>query len=275
MKPLLRNARLLTIGFQPMIRTALRTVMIHSMIHSPCVLLILALLAVDVCAQAPAPPPKQATPVFRTLGLGTSFTDLFYMQEKKDVPVRVTEDARSEFYVLPSTSPVEFYRIEKGPDDSLKRIPVAKAVVPAPGKLPLFVFSAGPSGQIVIETLDDSLGAFPGGSYRILNRLDQALEAVVKKQKSAIPARGAAVIDARGSGTTVFVQLFTDAAPRPKLIFSNNWAFAEAVRTLVVVVPPTPPSKTPVVRRIPEPISSAQPPAPAPAPATAAAPNAP
>ena len=96
---------------------------------------------------------------------------------------------------------------------------------------------------------------------------------MVKKQKSAIPARGTAVVNARGSGTTVFVQLFMDAAPRPKLIFSNNWAFTEAVRTLVVVVPPAPPSKTPVVRRIPEPITAAQPPAPAPA--TAAAPATP
>lgn len=229
------------------------------------IFLIFALFAVNARAQVPASTPKQPLPSFRTLGLGLNLADLFYMHGKKDVPIRVTEDARSEFYPLPAGPTVEFYRIEKAADGSDLRIPVVKAAVPAAAKLLLFVFSAGPSKTTVVETLDDSLTAFPGGAYRILNRLDQSLEAIVKEQRQAVAAHGTVLIDARGPGTTRFVQIFASSKPKPRLILSNNWAFYDAVRTLIVVVPTVPPSETPLVTRITEPTSLAEPPAPAPA----------
>lgn len=224
------------------------------------IFLILALFAADACAQGPAPEPKQPQSFFRTLGLGVNFTDLFYMLGKKDMPIHVTEDARSEFYPLPAGPSVEFYRMEKAADGSDLRIPVAKAVVPSAAKLLLFVFSRGGAKSTIVESFDDSLAAFPGGSYRVLNRLDQAVEAKVKEQKMAIPARGDAVMDARGPGPTRFVQMFVSAKPKPRLILSNNWAFYDSVRTLVVVSPSVPPTGTPLVARITEPVSLARPP---------------
>ncbi len=224
------------------------------------IFLILALLAADACAQQAAPAPAKTTAFFRTLGLGVNLAGLHYRHANKDVPVSVTEDARSEFCPLPPGTPLEFFRLEKGTDDSVRRVPVATVAVRDGAKLPLFVFSAGPDKRIVVETLDDTLAAFPAGAYRVINRLDQPVEAVFKEQKLPVPARGTAVMKLRDPGTTVFVRMFLAGGPRPRPIFSNNWAFTEVVRTLVVVVPPEPPSTTPLVRRIPEPVSAAIPP---------------
>ncbi len=227
------------------------------------IILILSFFAGNVCAQAPAQAIKQSDAVFRTLGLGVNITDIFYKQGKKDVPIQVTQDARSEFYPLPSEPIVEFYRMEKVDDGSERRIPVARAALPSGAKLLLLVFSTGPSKAPVVETLDDSLTAFPGGSYRVLNRLDQPLEAIIKEQKKAIPERGMALVDARGPGSTRFVQIFVSSKPKPRLILSNNWAFSDSVRTLVVVAPSENPIGTPLVARITEPVYLAEPQAPA------------
>ena len=227
------------------------------------IIIVFAFLVANVCAQAPTPAIKKTDAFFRTLGLSVDLQDLFYMHEKKDVPIRVTQDARSEFYPLPNRPMVEFYRIEKAPDGTNQRIPVAQAALPTGAKLLLFVFSTDPAKTPLVETLDDSLTAFPGGSYRILNRLDQPLEAIIKEQKKAIPARSVALMDARGPGRTRFVQVFVAGKPNPRLILSNNWAFYDSVRTLVVVAPSDNPIGTPLVARITEPIYLAEPQAPA------------
>lgn len=221
-------------------------------------LIILTLLVTNLCAQTPGPSPKQKGPLFRTLGLGVNLEGLYYMDGKKDVPVQVTQNTRSEFFSLPSASPLEFYRIEKAADGSVVRIPVARAAVPEGSKLLLLVFSEGASKNTIIETLDDSLAAFPGGSYRVLNRLNQPLDAVMMGQKTLVPAHGTALINVRGPGSTRFVQISLAGTTPPRTILSNNWSYSEELRTLVIAAPSVPPSDTPLVARISEPVYLAQ-----------------
>lgn len=220
---------------------------------------ILVLLTTTLCAQTTAPAAKQTGPLFRTMGLGVNPEGLYYMNDKKDVPIAVTQNARSDFYPLPSSNPLEFYRLEKAADGSVARIPVTRAAVPEGAKLLLFIFSEGPSKNIAVETLDDSLAAFPGGTYRVLNRLNQPLDAVIKGQKSPIPAHGTALIDVRGPGTTRFVQISFAGTTPPRTILSNNWSYSADLRTLVIAAPSVPPSETPLVARISEPVYLAQP----------------
>lgn len=227
-----------------------------------CILIFLALHATVLRAQEAVP--QRITTVFRTLGLGVNLTGIYYLYNNKDVPVSVLEDTRSEFYPLTPALAVQFYRLEKSQDGTLLRLPVAKATLPGNAKVMLLVFGQGPAKSMVVETMDESLAAFPGGSYRFVNRTDQRLEALVKEQKATVPEAGTVLVNARGAGPTVFVQLFTQGTARPQLFLSNNWAFNAAIRTLVVVEPPVAPSKTPMVRRIIEPITVLQPPPPTP-----------
>lgn len=216
------------------------------------------ILFVLIAASAQA---QSAAMAFRSLGLGVNLPDLFYLHNNKDVPLPILEDTRSPFFPLAASREMEFYRIEKLQDGTLLRIPVAKAALPLGARVLLFVFSSGPSKNIVVEAMDESLAAFPGGSYRFLNRTEQRLEARVREQKMVIPEGGTSLLSSGGTGTTAFVQLLESGPQRPRILLSNNWAFSAETRTLVVVTPPIPPSSIPIVRRIGEPIAFLQAPA--------------
>lgn len=69
-----------------------------------------------------------------------------------------------------------------------------------------------------------------------------------------VPANSSKVIDASRThkGTTLFVQLYLVSRSPRTLVFSNNWAYSPLLRTIIVVIPPVPPSELPTVRRIVE-----------------------
>ncbi len=214
----------------------------------------LVIVVLGVSMQAHAQVPEQSEgkqkPMFRTLGLGFSSGDLFYSRENQDVALPVTEDSRSPFLLQPVGSSLPFYRMEKLADGTVKRVPAGTAEIAPGGHLPLLVFF--PSGKV--EVLDDSLDKFPGGSYRVLNGLNEDLGALLGKSPTSVPANSNKVIDAtkEKNGTTLFVQMYLlERSPRT-LVFSNNWAFSPLLRTMVIVVPPVPPSELPTVRRIVE-----------------------
>lgn len=214
-------------------------------------LIALLLLLPGLPAESQGPPPAETKgPAFRTLGLGYSSGDLFYSREGRDIALPVTEDSRSPFLPLPPGASLPFYRIEKLPDGEVRRVPAGAAQLDRGGRLPLLVFS--PGGKV--DVLDDSLDVFPGGSYRVVNRLSEDLGALLGGSPTKVPAGTNTVIDAaKGQkGTTLFVQLYLLARSPQALVFSNNWAFSPLLRTLVIVVPPVPPSDLPGVRRIVE-----------------------
>ncbi len=207
-------------------------------------------LLLGFAAHAQEPAAGKQPLAFRTLGLGYAGEDLFYSNGNKDVPLPVTEDSRSPFLPRPAGASLAFYRMEKLPDGTAKRIPAGTAEISSGGRLPLLIFS--PGGKV--EVLDDSLEVFPGGSYRVLNRLNEDLGALLGTSPTKVPANSDKVIDAtqQKKGTTLFVQLYLLARSPQTLVFSNNWAFSPILRTMVIVVPPVPPSELPTVRRIVE-----------------------
>lgn len=195
------------------------------------------------------------SPSFRTLGLGFSGEDLFYLKDNKDVPLSVTEDTRSPLFSQPGGTVLDLYRLEKNAESEVKRVPVVSVDLSKGGSLPLLLFSPGEKAPVV-EVLDDSLRVFPAGSYRVLNRLEEEVGALFGKSPTTVPGRSDRVIDGgkERNENTLFVQLYLLARKPQKLVFSNNWAFNASLRTLVVVMPPLPPSDLPVVRRIAEPV---------------------
>lgn len=207
-------------------------------------------LVTGFAAHGEEPAEGKQPPGFRTLGLGYSSGDLFYSHANQDVPLPVTEDSRSPFLPRPAGSSLAFYRMEKLPDGTSKRVPAGTAEISSGGRLPLLIFS--PSGKV--EVLDDSLEVFPGGSYRVLNRLGEDLGALLGTSPTRVPAYSGKVIDGTGQkkGNTLFVQMYLLARSPQTLVFSNNWAFSPLLRTMVIVVPPVPPSELPTVRRIVE-----------------------
>jgi hypothetical protein len=230
----------------------------------PLISLLLVLVTLSAIAAAQEAPLDASKPVFRTLGLGFSTSDLFYAVDDKDVPLPITEDSRSPFLRIPATGQLSFHRLEKLADGTTKRLPLGSVDLSRGGKMPLVLFSMTANNTPKIEVLDDSLSAFPGGSYRVINRLNEELGALFGKSPVTIPANSDRVIDGNPvrKGNTLFAQLYLISRNPRKLVFSNNWAFNSLSRTLVVVVPPVPPSDLPLVRRIVEAVDMLTPPEP-------------
>ncbi len=218
-------------------------------------LLFLAFVLAALPVGAQEKPPAKETPSFRTLGLGYSAQDLFYLKENKDVPLSITEDSRSQFFVQPGGTTLSLYRLTKNTDGEVKRQPVVSVELTKGGRLPLLLFSPGKTAPVV-EVLDDSLATFPAGSYRVLNRLGEEIRTLFGKSPATVPGRSDRVIDGEKdrNGNTLFVQIHLAGKNPPKLVFSNNWAFGAGLRTMVVVMPPVAPSNLPAVRRIAEPV---------------------
>lgn len=214
-------------------------------------LILLAVILPDAVAQSSAQPPP---PRFRTLGLGVDCSDLFYNLKDKDVPISVVEDTRSDFYELPAGDKVTFYKVTQGADTSVVRTPVADAVLTGGGRLPLLIFSAstGGSGSYKVEVLPDDLSSFPAGTYRVLNRTGIPLGCLLAGSPTVVPPDGSALLEKKPAEgmRTLFFQVYPVGGKSSQPLYSNNWAWNAALRTLVVAAPPVPPSTFPVIRRI-------------------------
>lgn len=206
-------------------------------------------------AAGPAAAGASKPGMFRTLGLGVSGEALFYSLDGQDVPVTVTADARSGFFLCPPVESVEFYKKVARADGTEQRVPVARAVLAPGGSLPLLVFLPARKGEmeLAVEVLDDSLSEFPAGSFRVLNRTEANMGIIIGPAKSEIPALMSKVLSGPGGGSTVFFQGYLLSPAGGRLIFSNNWAFNERLRTLVVIAPSASPTEPPSFRRIVEP----------------------
>jgi len=195
-------------------------------------------------------------PVFRLLGLGTHGSDLCYRLGDIDVPVVFAEDFRSPFYQRPEGGSLHLYTMEEKADGTMHCLPVLTVALPEQMKFPLVViFKAG--STLAARLLDDGEQAFPGGAYRILNQLDHDIGVALGKSRKLV-RRGEdeLLADEGGEQRTRQVQLFRSQGDHTVLLFSNNWAFSEFIRTLVLVTPSSGETGFPSVRRIVEPVNT-------------------
>lgn len=193
---------------------------------------------------------------FRTLALDAAPTDLSYQVQEKEYPLPVADDARSDFLAAPADGQLVLLRSSAGADGGLVKTPAYKLNLRQGGPLPLVLFYRGKNG-VECTVLDDSLLAFPAGSYRALNRIEHEVGLILGKSKATVPAGGDQTLALRGQGAderTVFARLFLIEGAKSKLVYSNNWGFSEMVRTLVVISSSEQPAGLPQVRRIVEPV---------------------
>ncbi len=217
-------------------------------------LLCILCLGEALYAQSASPTPSPAR--FRTLGLGVSISDLNYLLDDKDVPIQVISDARSVFYPRPKVDRFTLYRLKAQPDGTMARVPAAEVDLGPGGELPLVILSGDStsSGKLKVEVLNDTIKAFPGGTFRVLNRDKAELGAVLSGKAHRIPPLSEQVIEPRleQDRRTVFFQLFKFAGGRSTLLYSSNWAVNRELRTMVLVAAPQPPQIEPMVLRIGE-----------------------
>lgn len=220
-------------------------------------LLSLSLFVLIAAATAQETKLEKPKPSFRVLALNEIPPRLHYQLGENNVAIVAPQDFRSPFYETPAAETLEFFTLEPLADGEFQRKPVVKVAI-APGLAFGLVLLQKTDQGVSARMLDDGPKVFPGGSYRVINMLAEEVGVLIAKQPHVVPASGEKVIEAKpaGEGRTVFFQLYQLANKDRRLLFSNNWAFNNLLRTLVVIAPPSPPSPSPGVRRIAEPLDA-------------------
>lgn len=134
------------------------------------------------------------------------YPGIFYRQKDKFLPLTLTARQRSETYPLEGQEALELYIVAKDrPNGQPGHELVGKAALPQGSKQLLFMIQEAPDGAklpLRIFGMDDSLDAFPAGSFRFLNFTNLPLEVdfggsshklppeAVKVARPAIPELG-------------------------------------------------------------------------------------
>jgi hypothetical protein len=193
-------------------------------------------LLLALCCVAQAQPP--AARHFRTLGLGGSEEPLYYSLKNKDVPVTITEDARSPFYELPEQEVLQFYKMTVVEGGSTVRTTVAEVNLTGAGALPLVIFSHDDVNPKLLcaTVLADDLASFPIGSYRVINLSASSLRCIMAGSPNLVGPKEIKPLAFKPApnSNSLFCQVFA-AGPVP--IYANSWALKPSARVLVVVAP--------------------------------------
>lgn len=194
---------------------------------------------------------------FRIFPIGLNLSDINYLQGEKDIPVSIIADTPSPFYKLPTNGVIDFYRIQSGPDGKPQRIPVAQGNVALAGPLPLLIFSkTGADDQkLRVEAVKDDLQSFPLGTFLAINRCSNLLVINMNSKEVTLAPNSVTVLTPpplEPGRRTVMFQIYGLDGSTKNLLYSNNWAFSTAARTMLVINPAVPPATQPSVSRVGE-----------------------
>jgi hypothetical protein len=100
------------------------------------------------------------------------YPGIFYRQKEKFLPLTLPARQRSEMYPLEGQEALELYIAKDQPNGNPGYELVGKATLPQGSKQFLFMIQESPDGSqlpLRIFGMDDSLDAFPAGTFRFLN----------------------------------------------------------------------------------------------------------
>jgi hypothetical protein len=179
---------------------------------------------------------------FRTLGWFTSVDDIYYLSGGKDVPVKVYQSARSQFYEYNKEEKIEFYRLKETPEGEMTREIIATAHIQVETEMPLIIFIPEGKDSVRAFTVADDLKNFPAPYIRFVNPTAVDMGLSVGKEKKILKAKSIININPKlkgdGSKTeTRFTTISIDTENGPKRIYSNNWAIRPNQRNMVLILP--------------------------------------
>jgi hypothetical protein len=189
---------------------------------------------------------------------------ILYRQKDQFLPLTLPARQRSETYPLEGQAALELYILKDQPNGKPGHELVGKAALPKGSRIFLFMIQEAPDGAelpLRIFGMDDSLDAFPAGSFRFLNftklplqvdlggATDQLPPEAVKVARPAIPELGGflpfVIRDAAGN-TGFQTRLFGQPRGRKMVMIVPPVKQAEKLSVLfvpqIVPYPPEPDS---------------------------------
>lgn len=193
-------------------------------------LLLGALPAADVCAQAAGPAIPEGIEI-SLVGLGDLPTSVKIADGSRVIETAVPPDGRGSPFYYRGKTPLVFFRETTDAEGKLRRVPVATVEYSPLWKKALVVLvAAGRTGEtrdFTAQAFDDGSEGFPAGHARLFNFYRGALAANSGDGVEQVPPRQSRLIALKGSRARVWMKL---AVQRPE-----SW---EVLPTFVTQVAP-------------------------------------
>lgn len=166
---------------------------------------------------------------------------LYYQHQEESIQVSMDTAYRSELYDYSGPNPIVFFVDSNGANGQPERRPVARAQVPEGVERALFLFverpNPGENGEAFeVIVMDESLSAFPMGTYRVFNFSDYEIGGIIGENRFIIPGKNFKTISPK-VGDMVDVQIHfsqkVDDQWVPKV--NTRWLYRENARNIVFV----------------------------------------
>ena len=216
------------------------------------------ILALTLLASAPLhaqdEPDKTLQVRFRVFGWDIANSDLFYAQNGSDASLEIYDNIRSPFHNYTGPATITFYRLKKGADGKIERIPAATANLADAGSWPLLLFFPAPGSpdNYQVQAIPDDLKSFPAGSFKFADFTDVPISGSLGSRAFELkPTEMETLPSPSGTNmTTVFATVYTETPQGRKTVYTNNWGIQPQMRTLVFVRKSPDTSTGVVARRI-------------------------
>lgn len=203
--------------------------------------LLLVLSAVGLWNSALGAPEKAKKSFSCLYWEGKPKEELFYRHGESMKPLEFSQATRSKLAELPGASSFELFRRTAEPkEDDLPFERLASAAIPSGAIRVLFLVipfetEAGSSYRIV--AMDDSLNAFPRGSFRFANFTSQPLQVSLDGKRQRIPSKELVVVTPKPRQNGGFLPFLIGNA-KGETLFGTRLFGQPDGRELVFITPP-------------------------------------
>lgn len=188
-------------------------------------------------------------------------TAVFYRNGKEVVPLELSPGNRSRLYPLKETTGLELYTVVTGPDGKATYKLVGKAPLVAGTRRMLFLIEPVPQATelpLKIVGVDDSLDAFPPGTFRFFNFSALPLQVRFGGQTDSLPVDEVKVVRSNVPLNGGLLPIYISDINR-KTLFENRIIAQPDLREMVFIRPPARPGASPKVKFVTEPIPAKPP----------------
>jgi len=206
------------------------------------ILVLLASLLAGTVGLAQETTKKKRKPTFSVLYWeGRPKEELFYRQGESMLPLEFPQAARSKNFDLPGTPSFELFRREPEVEEGQPPFKLlASAVIPSGAKQVLFLvipFEREGAMTYRIVAMDDSLQAFPRGSFRFANFTPATLLVNFDGQGKKLPSREIVVMTPKPKPGGGFMP-FRIGSSAGETLFGTRLFGQPDGRELVFITPP-------------------------------------
>lgn len=229
---------------------AMRTISNLAVFFAACVLLLDCSLLAQQANEGKGDPGRKSGLVFSCVALGEIPDEaLFYRDGENYMPLELFPGTRSAPMPLRNPGVFSLFVAEEADEKTTYREVGRSSLIPGTRKLLFLLDEVSGTSELKLRivAIDDSLDAFPAGSFRFFNLTSMRLQVKLAGQVSGIDAGKEEVVRSHVDENGAFVP-FLIGDPKGKVIFETRLFGQPTGREMVFIGKPAKPGEMPKVK---------------------------